>query len=59
MSVEKPTYEQLEARLAEAEATLKAIRNEKVDALIGKKGGYLLRLREMETALPNFKYCLT
>jgi PAS domain S-box-containing protein len=51
MDDEKPTYEELEARLAVAERTLKAIRNEEIDALIGQKGVYLLRLKELEDAL--------
>jgi PAS domain S-box-containing protein len=51
MDDEKPTYEELEARLAVAERMLKAIRNEEIDALIGQKGVYLLRLKELEDAL--------
>ncbi len=51
MSKKIPTYEELEARLAEAESALNAIRNEQIDALVGKKGVYLLRLRELEDAL--------
>jgi PAS domain S-box-containing protein len=51
MDDEKPTYEELEARLAAAERTFKAIRNEEIDALIGRKGVYLLRLKELEDAL--------
>jgi PAS domain S-box-containing protein len=51
MSDEKPTYEELEARLAVAERMLNAIRNEEIDALIGQKGVYLLRLKELEDAL--------
>jgi PAS domain S-box-containing protein len=53
MGADKPSYEELEARLAEAEKTLKAIRNEKIDAVIGQKGPYLLRLKELEEALRN------
>jgi light-regulated signal transduction histidine kinase (bacteriophytochrome) len=51
MGGEKPTYEELEARLVEAEQALSTLRNEKVDAVIGKKGVYFLRLKEMEEAL--------
>lgn len=51
MGAEKPTYEELEARLAAAERMLNAIHNEEVDALIGQKGIYLLRLKELENAL--------
>jgi PAS domain S-box-containing protein len=47
----KPTYEELQARLAEAESIVNAIRNEEIDALIGQHGVYLLRLKELEEAL--------
>lgn len=51
MEQSKPSYEALEARLAEAENTLKAIRDQKIDAFVGRDGVYLLRLKEMEAAL--------
>ena len=51
MGDEKPTYQELEARLAAAERTLKSIRNEEIDAFIGQGGVYLLRLKELEDAL--------
>ncbi len=51
MNPEKPTYEELESRLTEAEATLDALRNERIDAVVGKEGVYLLRLQETEKAL--------
>jgi len=51
MGTAKPSYEELEARLAEAQSALKAIGNESIDALVGRKGVYLLRLNEMEKAL--------
>ena len=51
MGAEKPSYEELEARLDEAVRMLTAISNESVDALIGKQGVYLLRLNEVEKAL--------
>ena len=51
MADQQPSYEKLEASLAEAERTLKAIREEKVDAFIGKGGVYLLHLKEMQRAL--------
>ena len=53
MACEKPTYEELEARLTEAERALKALKEEKIDAFIGKKGVYLLRLKEVEKALED------
>jgi signal transduction histidine kinase len=52
---EKRTYEELEARLAEAEKIIEAIRTEQVDAIVGKKSVYLIRLKEMEEALRESK----
>ncbi|MFP4087626.1 MAG: response regulator [Desulfobacteraceae bacterium] len=51
MNRKKPTYEELESRLTEAEATLDALRNERIDAVVGKEGVYLLRLQDTEKAL--------
>ncbi len=51
MDEKVPTYEELQTRLAEAEAMLKAVSSESVDAVVGKSGVYLLRLNEMEKAL--------
>lgn len=51
MDGEKPSYEEMETRLAEAEAMLEAISNDSVDAVIGEHGVYLLRLHEVEKAL--------
>ena len=51
MSDHRPTYEELEARLANAENSLRAISGDSIDAVIGEKGVYLLRLDEMEKAL--------
>ncbi|MBI4775517.1 MAG: PAS domain-containing protein [Deltaproteobacteria bacterium] len=51
MGEEKRTYEELEARLADAEEVIRALRNGKVDAVIGERSVYLLRLHEMEKAL--------
>jgi PAS domain S-box-containing protein len=48
---ERPSYEELEARLAQAENSLNAISNTEVDALVGQDGVYLLRLNELEKAL--------
>ena len=53
MTDEKAYRKELEARLSGAETAVKAIREEKIDALIGKKGVYLLRLKEMEEALKS------
>jgi len=51
MDDRKPTYEELETRLAEAESALEAIYSDGIDAVVGQKGVYLLRLNEMEKAL--------
>jgi light-regulated signal transduction histidine kinase (bacteriophytochrome) len=51
MADEIPLYEELKSRLALAEGTLKAISHESIDAMIGKQGVYLLRLKEVEDAL--------
>ncbi len=51
MIMKKPTYEELEARLAEAEAAIGALRGEQVDAVIGKEHVFLLRLEETEKKL--------
>ena len=51
MSIRKPTYEELEGRLAEAEAAIAALRSEEVDAVIGGQHVLLLRLKEVEQAL--------
>jgi len=51
MSVKKPTYEELEARLAEAEAAIEALHSEQVDAVVGKEHVFLLRLEEAEESL--------
>ncbi|MEK7328537.1 MAG: PAS domain-containing protein, partial [Chloroflexota bacterium] len=51
MNAKKPTYEELEARLAEAEAIIAALRREEVDAVGGDQHAALLRLQEAEKAL--------
>lgn len=51
MDDKNPTNEELKARLTVAESTLKAISSESIDAVVGQKGVYLLRLNEMEKAL--------
>ena len=37
MGNEKPTYEELKAKLVEAEQIIEALRSEEVDAVMGKK----------------------
>lgn len=58
MDDKPPTYEELQARLAQAESTLDAICSDSVDAVIGQKGAYLLRLNEMEKARKQMEQAL-
>lgn len=51
MGVEKPTYEELEERLAQAEKVINAVRSGDIDAIIGEDGVYMVRLKQMEEAL--------
>jgi PAS domain S-box-containing protein len=51
MRIRKPTYKELEERLAEAEAAIAALRSEEVDAVVGQQHVLLLRLKEVEQAL--------
>jgi signal transduction histidine kinase len=51
MGHEKLTYEDLEARLVQAERITKALRSEQLDAIVSEKGIYLVRLKELEEAL--------
>ncbi len=47
----KPAYEELAKRLAEAEDIIEALRNQEVDAVVGKKNVLMLRLKETEDQL--------
>ena len=51
MSNDKPSYAELETRLAQAEATLAALRSGEVDSVVGDKDILLLRLKESEDTL--------
>ena len=51
MRFRKPTYRELEDRLAEAEAAIAALRGEEVDAVVGEQHVLILRLEEVERAL--------
>jgi PAS domain S-box-containing protein len=51
MCQEKPTYEELEARLAKSERALKAIKDGKIDTFVSEKGVYYLRLKDLKEAL--------
>ena len=47
----KPTYEELIAKLAELQEIIQALRNQEVDAVVGTKNILMLRLRETEDEL--------
>jgi PAS domain S-box-containing protein len=51
MSHQKPTYQELEARLAEADALIAALRGGQVDAVVQEQRVAVLRLKEVEDAL--------
>ena len=51
MSKSKPTYRELEARLAAAEPVIKALKNHEVDAVVGEEKIAFLLLSEVEKAL--------
>jgi PAS domain S-box-containing protein len=51
MSKTKPTYQELEMRLAVAEPIVKALKNHEVDAVVGEEKIAFLLLREVEEAL--------
>ena len=51
MSKTKPTYQELEKRLAVAESNVTALRNHEVDAVVGEEKIAFLLVREVEEAL--------
>ena len=51
MNKSKPTYQELEKRLAVAESIVNALKNHEVDAVVGEKTIAFLLLREVEEAL--------
>ena len=51
MSKAKPTYQELEKRLAVAESIVKALKNHEVDAVVGEEKIAFLLLSEVEEAL--------
>jgi PAS domain S-box-containing protein len=51
MSKARPTYQELEKRLAAAESIVNALKNHEVDAVVGEKTIAFLLLREVEEAL--------
>ncbi len=51
MSNTKPTYQELEKRLAVAESIVKALKNHEVDAVVGEEKIAFLLVREVEEAL--------
>ena len=50
MKDEKPSYQTLEARLAQAEEMIAALRGGQVDAILGEDSIYMVRLKEAEEA---------
>jgi PAS domain S-box-containing protein len=53
MNNDKPTYRELERRLAAAEPIVQALKNHEVDAVVGEKKIAFLLLREVTEALMN------
>lgn len=51
MNKSKPTYQELETRLAAAESIVEALKNQEVDAVVGEDKIAFLLLREVEEAL--------
>ncbi|MGC8811601.1 MAG: PAS domain S-box protein, partial [bacterium] len=51
MKRKKPTYEELEARLAKTEETLQAIRAGEIDVIIGEKCPFIIKAKEVEEEL--------
>jgi PAS domain S-box-containing protein len=51
MSKTKPTYQELEKRLVEAESIIKVVKNHEVDAVVGEEKVAVLLLSEVEEAL--------
>jgi PAS domain S-box-containing protein len=51
MSKAKPTYDELEKRLAAAESVVRALKNHEVDAVVGEEKIAILLLSEVEKAL--------
>jgi signal transduction histidine kinase len=55
MNNHKPSYKELEKKLAEAEALLEALRKHEIDAIIGEDNVAVVRLREVEEQLIEAK----
>ena len=51
MNKSRPTYQELETRLATAESIVEALKNHEVDAVVGEEKIAFLLLREVEEAL--------
>ncbi len=47
----KPTYKELEARLRQAEETLRAIRSGEIDAIVGERWPLIIKAKELEDKL--------
>ncbi len=53
MDERKPTYEELQRQLAEANSLVEALHNHEIDAIIGEKSVAVVRLREVEEQLEH------
>ncbi len=53
MDEQKPTYEELQQQLAEANSLVEALRNHEIDAIVGEKSVAVVRLREVEEQLDD------
>ncbi len=58
MKGKKRTYEELEARLAQAEEALRAIRAGEIDLIIGEKCPFIIKAKEVEDTLRETKEIL-
>lgn len=54
----KPSYEELAGKLAELEEVFRALRSHEVDAVVGTKSVFMLRLRETEDAIKKQRTAL-
>jgi len=55
MAAEKPTYDELEAKLAEVEKMINTVRNDQTNAVLTKKIIYLMRLKKMKEVFRKSK----
>ncbi|MGB9628831.1 MAG: PAS domain S-box protein [Thermodesulfobacteriota bacterium] len=53
MKKKKPTYEELESRLTQAEEAIRAIRSGEIDVIVGEKCPFIIKAKEMAEALKD------